>query len=350
MLLSTTRLLARRAFSSTPTLHPKLAVSKLSPNLYNCSASHLTTVFKPGAFGGQLMAQALNASILSTPGDEFQASAQNSSFLAPVLLGKDVIFKSELLRESGKTFRTERVSAYQLDEGEGIAELASKKILFESTVSFYRTPANVDTQDLTSPSTVHPNASELVLDEAVSLKDLKASIKNGELKRGVIYQTALSLATALSELEMNIEIRLPRSNVIATGVSTYFVGVDASFLTSTQGSDNVYGEVERLVLPYISDCMCQVLACSDTMDSKWQAWPRKNTVWNYSTLFHRNGRKKTGLTLPVLIHDKRWFVITYDISGAEGGIVNGQNKVWEYNGSGVGDLLCTSLFQCMMKA
>ena len=60
--------------------------SQLSDGVYRCSREHLNTVFKPGAFGGQLMAQALQSAIASTAA-EFLPSSQMSAFLGPVLLG-----------------------------------------------------------------------------------------------------------------------------------------------------------------------------------------------------------------------------------------------------------------------
>ena len=188
-------------------------------------------------------AQALQGAMASTPA-EFLPSSQMSAFLGPVLLEKDVYFRSSLLRESGRTFRTQRVQVSQLDEGETPADLPSKPLLFESTVSFYRTPEE-PTAEPDAPATSATAAAlapALPFAETDSLAELGARVKSGEVPRGALYRTGLAMAAKLSEADMLMTIRVPREPQPPRGFgrSLYLVGLDPELARGN-----------RAILPYV---------------------------------------------------------------------------------------------------
>ena len=299
------------------------------------------------------MSQALTSSILHCGDQCFSPSSQMSSFLGPVLLKKDVFFKVDLIRESGKTFQTRRVCAYQLPDVEVggkkqakvlldkiDADIVKQPLLFESTIGFYRTPTNEDIGDLASSDLISnqqpkPN---LHIDTTYTLSQVKELIKSGSIKRGKFYGMALNLALALSLQDMLIDIRIPKDQSSNnSGVTQYLISIPGELATE-----------KKIVLPYISDCMTQVLACADPMDKLWEKWPGKLTVWNYGVWFHRNGPESgsEGDENDSIVDGKKWFIIEYSVSGAEGGLVQGANKIYDYPS---GQLLSNSSFSALMK-
>jgi acyl-CoA thioesterase len=62
------------------------------------------------------MSQALSSVIASTP-SIFNPSNLSCYFLGPTLVNEDVYFTVDKVRDSGKSFTTQRVSARQIKEG-----------------------------------------------------------------------------------------------------------------------------------------------------------------------------------------------------------------------------------------
>ncbi|GMH50885.1 hypothetical protein TrVE_jg10780 [Triparma verrucosa] len=328
---TTTKDLFRSFASAPPTPHPKLSVSQVSPGIFVTPKENLNVVFKPGAFGGQLMAQSLSSAINAAPSGYTPSSLQ-CFFLGPTLIDKDVYFTTSLLRESGKSFKTYRIEAKQLSDGDGdtLDDLPSKPLNFEATVSFYKTPLHPDQNPAISP---HVSASPLSTSDfeaSLSLSDVNASIKTGEISRRALYQMALKLTQSCTA-DMQLQIRLPANPPLNTGRTSYFIGVPADLIS---GSDL------KTLIPYISDSMTQVLSACDFLDTVWKGWPSKLTVWNYSINYHTYSSEGSGYVDSSGI---RWFVIDYVFAGAQDGVGNGVNNIWNLNG----ELLSTGSYQVL---
>ena len=326
--------------------HPKLAVEEVPSSaphqVYRLPKEALNVVFKPGAFGGQIMAAALHGAIKSAESRESTSgmlvSSQMSSFLGPTLVESDVYFRVSTVRDSGKTFSTKRVEAYQQNSGDD-------DVLFESTIAFYRPPVppvQQEDEDASPTSRTPPECLRLmgtVEGASASLDDLLRRIKSGEIRRGKLYTTAVKLALSLAEADMLVSIRMPHDDdhAVGSGRSCYFVGVDECLLSGMSTTN-----LARVILPYVSDGMTQPLACTDPLDKTWDAWPRKITVWNYGCWFENN----TGAApAPSQSADgKKWFLVEYSVSGAVGGLGNGQTKIWCCDSK---KLLMTSAFQIL---
>ena len=356
--------------------HPKIAVSFVGSNTYKLASNVLNVVFKPGAFGGQVrnavtceatheggvfigifpltrtsahrsllprsvsqvMSAGLNAAIQSTR-PELTPVSCNSAFLGPSLLGKDLYFTSELVRESGRTFVTKRVTVRQLDEGEDMTALPHKPIVFEQTTAFYRPPLqdySDESSALISPlhAAFPAPSSEEDFADSESLGELMGRIQAGEVERGAVYQMALGMTVKLAEKDMETTVRVPKRPCPERGYgkSTYYVGVPKSLALNT-----------KTVLPYISDGMTQVLACNDVLDPHLSSWPAKLTVWNYSMMFECNASEDRAL--PYLDGDgKRWFTIEYTVSGARDGFGTGSTRIMDVGGP----LLSTATFSYLL--
>jgi hypothetical protein len=269
-------------------MHAKLAVQALAESIYKVPSSSLNVVFKPGAFGGQLMANSLNSALQHAHSQDpsLQPSSQQSYFLGPTLIDKDVYFKVDTVRESGRSFVTKRVSSFQLDEGEDISAGLSRPPNFESTVDFYRPSpklleateeADLNFSKVAEFTDVH--STEDIISSSIPLSELKALLVAKELERGSLYGMAVFLADKLSLADMLLDIRVPKTALRepAGSRSSYWVGVDAGLCagldTPSQG---------KVILPYVSDGMTQVLACFSALNGAkgWDAWPSKLTVWN----------------------------------------------------------------------
>ena len=310
-------------------ISPKIAVKEVATDLFKLSHHALNVVFKPGAFGGQLMSASLNSATQSTS-PLYSPCSMRSSFLGPTLIGSDVYFKSELVRKSGKTFLTRRVTGRQLSEGETIDELPSKPVLFEQTVAFYRSPS-VEYADISSSlislmySSFPMPSTKSDLEDAETLDELLGRIKAGEVKRGPLYLMSLKMTQKLAEADMLTTIKLPRTPSTSHnyGKSVFYVGVPVELAIST-----------KTVLPYISDGMTQVLACHDVLDPFLKAWPSKLTVWDYAMTFECNGPKGgEDRARPFLDNiGKRWFAIEYTISGARDGLGTGTTRIMDIDG------------------
>jgi len=256
-----TRFVPRRGFSTSQSKHPKLLLKKQKNGVFSASKENLNTVFKPGSFGGQLMAHALSAAMQTNKDDKpLIPISQNSTFLAPVLLSADVKYSVSTVRESGKTFLTKRVRGFQGDDDSG-------DTAFESTISFYSPSETQDDKNHTSKAASLPSHLQFSLENSISLNQLQAQIKDGEIKRGKLYQMALMLASNLSEKDMRMTIRLPIDDGFeaSSGQTRFFVGVDEKLAGRWGGgscesfSDVVLAEnARRLILPYVSDGMTQV--------------------------------------------------------------------------------------------
>ncbi|GMH59929.1 hypothetical protein TrLO_g2186 [Triparma laevis f. longispina] len=329
--------LSSSSFSTAPPPpHKKLSVTNTSsPNVHLCPKENLNVVFKPGAYGGQLMAQSLTAAINTAPESHTPSSLQ-CFFLGPTLISSDVYFTTSLIRESGKSFQTFRTVAQQLAPEENIEDLPSKPVNFESTVSFYKTLPQPDDYTAMSP---HLNDSPLTSSDfqtSLSLSDVSASIKSGFIPRNLLYKMALKLTQSCTA-DMQLTIRLPSNPDLNTGKTAYFIGVP-----STMQGDSLTSL--KTLIPYVSDSMTQVLSACDALDPVWSGWPSKLTVWNYSINYHVNSSNNVSPS-EAFVDDEgtRWFVIEYVFAGARNGIGNGFNHIWDLDGS----LLSTSSFQVL---
>ena len=167
---------------------------------------------------------------------------------------------------------------------------------------------------------------------------------------------ALGLATALSESDMRLTIKIPQDDGFETGdgQTRFFVGVDAGLVpicNAAPDKNNFEEMVEkananRQIIPYVSDGITQVLACCDPLDSKIKDWPSKLTVFNYGTWYDNNSIFNEANEGNSLIDNKRWFIATYNCSGAEGGITNGSVTLHSYDTRA---LLSSSRFGCLLK-
>ena len=107
--------------------------------------------------------------------------------------------------------------------------------------------------------------------------------------------------------------------------SSYFVGVDEDLISGLSGAN-----LNRVILPYVSDGMTQVLACCDPLDANgWDKWPSKISTWNYGLWFPT---AKAGGDEKLLIDGdgKKWFLVTYDIVGCELGKGVGRVQVYDW--------------------
>jgi len=89
----------------------------------------------------------------------------------------------------------------------------------------------------------------------------------------------------------------------------------------------------------------QVLACCDSLDTKFKSWPSKLTVFNYGVWFENNNILKEDNSSDI-VDGKKWFIASYNCNGAEGGIVNGSVSLHSYSTK---KLLSSSRFGCLMK-
>jgi len=355
----------RRFGAAAPQIHPKLAVEHLGAvagcDFFQASKVQLNVVFKPGAFGGQLMAQSLNAAHVSsasaanahTGSSLWVLSSQMSSFMGPVLLESDVYYRVSTIRQSGKAFLTKRVQAFQLEPEEkldGVEEVAAtilhKPVLFESTVALYR--AGQPRTDVVCPADLPVRLKETqnVLEDSLSLEDVAALIKGGHLRRGVLYRTAMHLARKMSLPDLLLSIRFPKkdveSGVTGSNVTGYWVGIHPS-LHAGLGP----GNAARLLLPYTSDGMTQVLAFSDPLDSLWEAWPRSLTVWNYGMWFSQSTPPDLA---PAIVGspptETKWFFLEYSMQGLEHDLGIGHVKLFDWPSK---NMMASSTFHALCR-
>ena len=340
----------RSSRSTTRTLqyhtHQKLFITQLDQGTFIAPHASLNAVFKPGSFGGQLMAQALSSASQSC-NENYIATSQVSSFLAPVLLGKDVHYKVSTVRESGQTFITKRVAAFQSSTTDPNSQ-ANDSLLFESTISFYKPSA--DPKSYATPAATLPDSDSISLENSLSLTELQQEIKNNPTaSRRALYKFALKLNMALSESDMLMTVRVcdNNGNKKNTGNTNYLVGVDERLLESKAENSALSlaqkNNIEKVILPYVSDGMTQVLACADAMDEVFEGWPSKLTVWNYGIWFEENAL--AAIPKSKSIDGKRWFVVSYSISGVIGGICNGRVQIYSYENK---NLLASSTFSALM--
>lgn len=168
---------------------------------------------------------------------------------------------------------------------------------FELTASFYRTPSTPDDGSALSFSLSSPPLKVSDFESSLSLSTVSPMIKSGALPRSNLYKKALSLTSKCTS-EMLIKIRLPSTpSHTSIGLTSYFVGVP-----------NSMGLHSKVILPYISDCMTQVLSACDTLDAVWDGWPSKLTVWSYSMNLQCNGGGSEGKPF-VDDEGTRWYVI-----------------------------------------
>jgi acyl-CoA thioesterase len=353
----------QRSLSSTTTsaavgtetrIHPKLApqlVDGLLQSRFIASKAHLNAVFKPGAFGGQLMAQALYAALASSectqPDSQLSVSSQMSSFMGPVLLNSDVLYRVATVRESGKTFVTTRVQAFQ--NSSPSADLESVPLLFESTISLYRAERQPRSDPVLCPARLPENLLATrasgrdtadVLQSSIGLEEITRRIDSGRIKRGALYRTAVRLAQKMSVADMHLQIRFPIKQRPeagdAPGRSAYWVGVDPRLLRGLGASANL----SRILLPYVSDGMTQVLAFSDPLDSVWDAWPRQISVWNYSMWFSQS----VPPMLDIEASESKWFYVEYSMQGVDRDLGLGHVKLFDWPSKA---LAASASFHCI---
>jgi acyl-CoA thioesterase-2 len=101
----------------------------------------------PRIFGGQVLAQALNAALRTVEAQERTAHSMHAYFLRPGDPGKQVIYEVDPIRD-GRSFTTRRVVAKQ--EGRAI---------FNTSISFHATEDGLEHQ-LPAPSAPDPEALE----------------------------------------------------------------------------------------------------------------------------------------------------------------------------------------------
>jgi len=149
------------------------------------------------------MAQALSSAIATAPVD-MSVGSMNCAFLGPTVVGKDVDYVVEDVRESGRSFITKRVRSFQ----------GGENVNFEATIDFFRPNENGDEADMSFTKIAGYegiDTSADIIANSLDLKDVKVLIKSGELKRGPLYSMALSLAAKLSEADMHMTIRIPKT-------------------------------------------------------------------------------------------------------------------------------------------
>ena len=89
-------------------LLPLLELEKLEHNLFRGQSHSIGT---PRVFGGQVLAQSLQAAILTVPEDRFVHSL-HSYFILPGDINFPIVFQVERARDGG-SFTTRRVQAIQ---------------------------------------------------------------------------------------------------------------------------------------------------------------------------------------------------------------------------------------------
>jgi hypothetical protein len=337
-------------------MHPKLSVTKVSsnPSTYKLDKANLNVVFKPGVFGGQLMAAALTSAIMdteeaaaaaskATPGN-MQVQSSMSTFLGPTLVDRDVFFVVSTVRKSGSTFVTKRVTSHQDEE---LGSDAAPN--FESTVSFYK-PHDGDEGEATGDTSYAfsnpPLATPLssIAASSFSLSEVLGRIQSGEdPTRGSLYGMALGLAASKSKKDTLMEIRIPKEQIgdSGSGRSAYWVG-----LPKTMFSGLTDENLSRVIIPYMCDGLTQPIACVDPLDKLgWNKWPSKITVWNYGLWFTATRPESYATTRnadvsaadPTAFNSKdekegmKWFLIDYEILSNEWGKGLGRVNAWDWS-------------------
>ena len=341
-LLSCSRPRVTRALSGRAAeIHPKLAPTRLpeaagDAHWFRGSCSHLNVVFKPGAFGGQLMAQSLHAALASAdatrPESPWSVSSQMSSFLGPVLCDSDVLYRTTTVRESGKTFVTKRVQAFQHLSLPSSAPIDVKcaPLLFDTHVALYRAAGQPRSDSCLCPAEVPPRllgaqdtgrGTEDVRKASLALEEVAARIKSGQIQRGALYKTAMHLAQKMSLDDMHLHIRFPREGDDTPGKSAFFVGIEPALKQGLGESSNL----ARLLLPYCSDGMTQVLAFSHPLDSLWDAWPRQISVWNYAMWFSQSAPPSVGPPGEI-----KWLFVEYSMQGLDRDLGLGHVRLYDW--------------------
>lgn len=329
--------------TGTAGMHPKLAPTHLpqaagDAHWFRASKAHLNAVFKPGAFGGQLMAQSLHAALASAeatrPGSPWSVSSQMSSFLGPVLCDSDVLYRATTVRESGKTFVMKRVQAFQHDSLPSSAPIDVERapLLFDTHVALYRAagqpradaclcPAEVPKKLLGAQDT--GRATEDVRQASLSLDEIAARIEDGQIKRGALFQTAMRLAQKMSLDDLHLHIRFPREDddTPEPDKSAFYVGIEPTLMRGLGASSNL----ARLLLPYCSDGMTQVLAFSHPLDSLWDAWPRQISVWNYAMWFSQSAPPSVGPPGEI-----KWLFVEYHMQGLDRDLGLGHVRLYDW--------------------
>ena len=107
------------------------------------------------------------------------------------------------------------------------------------------------------------------------------------------------------------------SHDVGSGRSCYFVSVSECLLSGMSTAN-----LAHVILLHVLDGMTRPLACTTLLDKMWGVWPCRVTVWNYGCWFKNNAAVTGAATAPL------WLLVKYSVSGAVGGLGNGQTKIW----------------------